>query len=714
MTHYTIGIRQFTDQLHPDLPNPTRLWGFGQGGAADFRHLGGIIAVKRGTPVQITFRNHLPARHILPVDRSIMGTENQDNRADVHLHGGFVPWTSDGGPHAWWDPDGHKGPSFVNNMVLRKGHAVPANEAEYYYPNTQGSRLVWYHDHSIGTTRLNAYAGIASAYVIYDDYELGLVAVNHLPGPLDPRTVYLVFQDKVFVSDHIERRDPTWPTIMPSSRPGDLWYAHEYDPDRWDLAPDQPAGPPPNPSVVPEFFGDTILVNGTAYPYLEVERRQYRLRMLNACQARFLNPRLVYAKRSEDTEPSRVAGPAFVQIGTEGGFLPAPVYLDGASPAETGGPTPSQLLLAPAERADLIVDFRDVPAGSTLILLADAPAPYPDGDSINDFFPGNPDTPASSRGSGPEHPDPPPDPGQGTQGAGRPADQPACPTHPDRPVRDRPRCPASRRRIPKHANVRRLTLNESFDEHGRLIQFLGTDKAVNATPEFGREYVDRPTEIVKAGSEEVWEIANLTGDTHPIHFHLVNVQILSRQDFDDVGYTGGAPTLTAGPVAPDANELGWKETVRMNPGQVTRVWMRFDLPVVPVHGAGQPAARRRLRHQGCRVRLALPHPGPRGARHDASARGRVGSSRAASPGQKPDKVIELQTSRPLADSNRAAGEPVGPSGAVLTAHSVSLAATFTRLDGSANDYAAGWRVFLQTTRPTRGWRARRDGRPTAT
>ncbi len=463
VTHYTIGIRQFADQLHPDLPNPTRLWGFGQGAASDFRHLGGIIAVKRGTPVQITFRNHLPARHILPVDRSIMGTENQDNRADVHLHGGYVPWTSDGGPHAWWDPDGHKGPSFINNKVLRKGQAVPANEAEYYYPNAQGARLVWYHDHSIGTTRLNAYAGIASGYVIYDDYELGLVSVNHLPGPLDPRTVYLVFQDKVFVSDHIERRDPTWPAIMPSSRPGDLWYAHEYDPDRWDLVPDAPAGPPPNPSVVPEFFGDTILVNGTAYPYLEVERRQYRLRMLNACQARFLNPRLVYAKQFEDTEPSKVAGPAFVQLGTEGGFLPAPVYLSGASPDEPGGPTPSQLLLAPAERADLIVDFRDVPAGSTLILLADAPAPYPHGRQHQRLLPGQPGHAGVEPGPGPQHPDPPPDPGQGPQGSGRPTDQPARPTHPHRPVR----APAGARRPDVESEARQRSPPDPQRELGR-------------------------------------------------------------------------------------------------------------------------------------------------------------------------------------------------------------------------------------------------------
>jgi spore coat protein A len=580
VTHYTIDIGQYADQLHPDLPNPTRLWGFGQGSPAHFRHLGGIIAVKRGTPVQITFRNHLPSQHILPVDRSIMGTENQDNRADVHLHGGLVPWTSDGGPHAWWDPQGHHGPSFLNNDVLRPGGSVPANEAEYYYPNEQGSRLVWYHDHSLGTTRLNAYSGIASAYVIYDDYELGLVAAHHLPGPLDPRTVYLAFQDKIFVSARIEKRDPTWSTIMPHSRPGDLWYAHVYDTERWDLGPDQPAGPPPNPSVVPEFFGDTILVNGTAYPFLEVEQREYRFRMLNACQARFLNPRLVYAKGPDYKEPGSFAGPAFVQFGTEGGFLPAPVYLDGSSLEAVSGSSPSQLLLAPAERADLIVDFRNVTAGARLILVSDADAPFPDGDPLNDYHPGNPETPSSVAGFGPN-----------TRtllqirvkvrvGAANPSIRLPGALQPTDPfvIVQVPGVPTPN---PTTASVRRLTLNETFDDHGRLIQFLGTDTPVAGSPDFGQAYLDKPTEIVKAGTEEVWEIANLTGDTHPIHFHLVNVQVLSRQAFDADHYAGGAPTLTAPAVAPDNNELGWKETVRMNPGEVTRVWMRFALPVVP-------------------------------------------------------------------------------------------------------------------------------------
>lgn len=575
--HYTIDIAQFTDQLHPDLPNPTRLWGYGQGPTSGFKHLGGVIAVKRDTPVQITFRNALPPTHIIPVDNTIMGVMgNQNNRANTHLHGGFVPWTSDGGPMAWWDPNGHVGPCFLNNSVLRAGQIVPNGEAEYYYPNHQSARLMWYHDHTFGITRINAYAGVASAYVVYDDYELSLVATNNLPGPLDPRTMYLVFQDKIFVSSNIAATDPTWQTIMPASRPGDLWYAHQYDVDRWSLGA---GAPTPDPSVIPEFFGDTILVNGSVFPYVEVEPRQYRLRMLNACNARFLNPRLVYANGAtppDSTEPANSAGPNFTQIASEGGFLPAPVMLN--------GPSQPRLLLAPAERADLIVDFRDAPPGSILILYSDAPAPYPMGDDINDYYFGRLIDPpiVTPEGRGPN-----------TRtllqfrvkplvGAADPAvNLPAVLTPLD-PflVAQTPGAPTA---IPAGVPVRRLTLNEDFDAFGRLIQFIGTDQApIPASPAaFGRAYLDQPTEVVLAGATEVWEIINLTGDTHPIHFHLVNVQVLSRQQFDAVGYAGGAPTYTWPATAPEPNELGFKETVRMNPGEVTRVLMKFDLPSAP-------------------------------------------------------------------------------------------------------------------------------------
>lgn len=207
--HYTIDIGQFEDQLHPDFANPTRLFGFGQNyspiNSSWVTHLGGMIAAKRGTPVQITFRNHLPVNHIMPIDSTVMGADLARDRVCVHLHGGLVPWTSDGGPHAWWDPHGNRGPSFMNPL----GAPLAANEAEYYYPNEQGSRLIWYHDHSFGNTRINAYAGIATGYVIYDDYELSLVSDHNLPGPLDPRTVYLIFQDKKFVKTTTQATDPT-------------------------------------------------------------------------------------------------------------------------------------------------------------------------------------------------------------------------------------------------------------------------------------------------------------------------------------------------------------------------------------------------------------------------------------------------------------------------------------------------------------------------
>ncbi|HEX9117734.1 MAG TPA: multicopper oxidase domain-containing protein, partial [Anaerolineae bacterium] len=366
--------------------------------------------------------------------------------------------------------------------------------------------------------------------------------------------------------------DPAWPLIMPNSRPGDLWYPHVYEEDRWGSA----AGAP-NPSCVPEYFADTILVNGTVYPYLEVEQRQYRFRLLNACNARFLSPRLVYANGTtfpDSTEPNaNASGPAFVQIGNEAGFLPAPAMLN--------GPQQPRLLLAPAERADLIVDFRNVPAGSILILYSDAPAPYPMGDSRNDYYPNNPKTPSSMPGYGPNTRTLLQIKVKARAGAADPPIKLPATLTPTDPfmIQQVPGVPTP---IPAGVPVRRLTLNETVDSFGRLIQMLGTDQSPTANSTlFGREYMDMPTEVIQAGSTEVWEIVNLTGDTHPMHFHLVNVQVLSRQPFSAKTYAGGVPNYLGPATAPDPNEMGWKETVRMSPGTVTRVIMKFDLPGTP-------------------------------------------------------------------------------------------------------------------------------------
>src|SRR5262249_52559037 len=163
---YAIRVGEFSQLMHPDLPGPTKFWGYADvtnGQAPNHRYLGGVIVAKKNRPVRLKAINQLPAVHPLPVDTTIMGSELDPNRICVHLHGGLVDWTSDGGPHAWFSPTG-SGPSFLN------GTGVPG-EALYRYPNHQSARLFWYHDHAIGITRLNAYAGIASAYIIRDDVE---------------------------------------------------------------------------------------------------------------------------------------------------------------------------------------------------------------------------------------------------------------------------------------------------------------------------------------------------------------------------------------------------------------------------------------------------------------------------------------------------------------------------------------------------------------
>jgi spore coat protein A len=614
-THYTIDIGQFQDQLHPDL-GPTTLWGFGQNFINNTnwtKHLGGVIVAQKGQPIQITFRNRLtdtgapggiPLPNIIPVDTTIPGAEQAQNRTAVHAHGGYVPWISDGGPFDWWAPNGIHGPSFLNNQVLRPGQNVPSNEAEYYYPNQQSARFIWYHDHAYGITRINAYAGIASAYVITDSYEAQLVAQNKLPGPVDPRTLYLVFQDKIFVNTSTATQDPTWNSVTPTASQGlgSLWYAHFYDPGRWTLGP-HPAGLPPNPSVIPEFFGDTILVNGTVFPIVTLQQRQYRLRMLNACNARFLNPRLIQANgntwpdsaeplNNNYTNPPVAAG--FIQIGSEGGFLPYPVYLNLQGQ--------QQLLMAPAERADLIVDLRNVPVG-TYLLYNDASAPYPGGDDANDYYTGNTlNTASGAAGFGPNTRTllqivvtartGPADPAITLPNVFTPTDpflldqKPSVPSPIPGPTDNSMRLTVSPGKKNAKVNVRHLTLNEDFDQYGRLIQKLGTN-ATTSPGQFGLDYTATPTEITNEGDYEVWEIANLTGDTHPIHFHLVNVQVLARAPFSSTTYSGVAYP-TADPLAPDFNELGWKETVRMNPSEVTWVLMKFDLPKVPFKVPSSP------------------------------------------------------------------------------------------------------------------------------
>jgi spore coat protein A len=280
---------------------------------------------------------------------------------------------------------------------------------------------------------------------------------------------------------------------------------------------------------------------------------------------------------------------------------------DEVDPANPGG----ALLTAPAERWDVVVDFNGK-GGKKYVLVNDAPAPFPMGDSVNDY--------------------PQIDPVKGTVIGDTTvlmrfevkANSPAIPADarflitPNTPLAANPLAlidaPLAGQKANAQASglnwsnattkalpvptrpgvtVRQLTANEVFDAYGRLIQMMGTN--VSTSPgDFSREYMDPATETPPAGATEVRQIVNLTGDVHPVHFHLVNAQLLSRQPIDPVAYADVKPgpkgkLITTGPArGPLPTELGWKETFKMNPGEVTTIIMKFDLPWVPFYVPTSP------------------------------------------------------------------------------------------------------------------------------
>jgi len=605
VTHYTLDVVQFQDQLTGGVLGNTTLRGFHpaliKAGPATPAHLGGIIVAERGVPLQITFRNKLPGgKHIIPNDTSIEGANQASNRVAVHIHGGLVSWISDGGPFDWWTPDGTHGLSFLNNAVLNPGAA--ADEAEYYYGNDQSARMQWYHDHAHGITRINAYAGIATAYFIRDNFERHLQTMG-LPQFIEAggNEIPLVVQDKVFVGSNINLIDPTWKNVVApiATTPGNLWYPHLYERNRWRKT--YSALPVPNPSCIPEMFGDTMLVNGTAFPKVTVEGRRYRLRALNACNARFLNLQLYVADASADgitldalgnpTNTPFIDGAqniaAILQIGAEGGFLDKPVQVPTNQPINLANPNvpTGSLIIAPAERADLIIDFSKH-VGQDIILYTDCPAPFPGGDPRFDYFPGwntaqNPVNAYTKKGFGPN-----------TRilmrfhvVAGADATPLAITTTTDFIAEasanslvwnDPYLVPPGVTTPPANVPVRNLTLNEAFDDFGRLMQLIGTD-VVQPGGGYGMAHMATPTEIVSNGATEIWQIANLTADVHPMHFHLVNVQIINRYPINPLAPFAGAAGAVRGP---DPNESGWKETVRVYPGEIVTVIMKFTLPEI--------------------------------------------------------------------------------------------------------------------------------------
>jgi spore coat protein A len=527
--------------------------------------------------------------------------------AVVHLHGGEVPPELDGGPDAWVTSNGIKGHGYYSFA------GAPANAATYKYPNTQEASPIWFHDHALGITRLNVYAGLAGAYLITDP-DLSLPTGLH-PAGLDRNgsveyTVPIVLQDRMFDADG--------QLFFQADSAGNLLWATN----------------PQHPYWSPEFVGDTIVVNGKAWPYLNVEPKRYRFWFINGSNARTYEMFLI--------DPLGVAiPPRMWVIATDGGYLDAPVMV-------------KKLVMMPGERYEVIVDFAGVAPGTNLVLKNTAKTPFPGGATpqgatlgqIMQFRVG-----ACT---------------SGLCGAADTSFNPVGATL--RPAVNKivrlPGAPGGPAISTQNVQVTRaLTLNEVMGMPqivpdpvtgiptaypGGPLEILvnntkwSGESDRNLAPnyqDFTQITVNGITtyysETPKEGDTEIWEIINLTADAHPIHLHLVQFQLIDRQSFNVNAYSaaynaafpastvdpaciggvfcpgfgpplnynpsnasggkyGGNPNVAAvgkngkplylsGKAAPpDPNEAGWKDTVIMYPGQVTRIavrWAPTDLPV---------------------------------------------------------------------------------------------------------------------------------------
>jgi len=464
-----INMTTFKQKLHHDLP-PTPLWGY------NGIYPGPTFEVRTGSPIKVKYSNSLPTTHFLPVDTTIHGSEaNQPQvRTIVHLHGLRVAPDSDGYPEAWFTSDGKTGP-------------VLFNPNPFFYPNEQQATNLWYHDHAIGSTRLNIYTGLAGFYFIRDSVE------DSLNIPRGQFEVPLMIQDRIFNADG----SLEYPVAVGGT--------HQF----W----------------IPEFFGDTALVNGMVFPHLDVEPRRYRFRMLNACNARFLHMTLVETDGSGN--PMGMAGPMFNIIGTDGGLRPSPV-------------ASNDLLHAPAERFDVIIDFTGL-NGKFFVLTNDAPDPFPGGGEV------------------------------------------ALPQIMMFRV-VKALSSADTTEIPQTLNPVPQNIDPATAVNTRNLVLSEADRASDGFPIIGqldnKLWDDPVTENPQIHSTEIWQLINTTGDAHPKHIHLVQFQILNRQAFDQKFFaTTGKLKFTAPPTPPAPEEVNaYKDVIKAFPGTVTRLIMKFDPP----------------------------------------------------------------------------------------------------------------------------------------
>jgi spore coat protein A, manganese oxidase len=471
---YSFTQTEIARQLHPHLP-PTPLWAYddGSGLAGQSGSFGMAVVARSGTPLEVTYTHDLPETYPdwLPVDTRLTPLGNEV-RLMTHLHGGFVAAESDGNPAV--TPDGF-GPGDTQSVFYT--NQLPQMPAS----------LLWFHDHGLGTTRLNVFAGLAAAYILRDEFDTGSEP-NPIGIPGGAYEVPLVIQDRQF--------NPDGTFLYPTT---------DIEGATW----------------IGEYFGDTMLVNGKVWPFLDVEPRMYRLRILNGCNARILS--------------LDVGGPNLWQIGAEGGMWDVPVPVD-------------RLVLAPAERADVLVDFSTF-SGQTLVLKNRNPSkpvvtPAPSLTQVMQIRVGNTVSqpgPSSVPSSLP----------------GRAAD------------------------LHNPVNTRYITLNEiDIDEATWFLNLNGVHFDEGPT-----------TETPKVGTVEDWVYVNLTGDTHPMHMHLVTFQVVGRTPFDAEAYEEGnegphgvpggidpSPFATGPMLPPAPEERGFKDTVKVNPGYFTTIRAKFELP----------------------------------------------------------------------------------------------------------------------------------------
>lgn len=585
--YYEIALRQLSQQILPAGLPATTVWGYGAVATGSKRGLllhnapSLTIEATWNTPVRVKWINDLKDAagnflpHLLPVDPTLHwanppgSTAGRDTRPTfnstpapytgpvpmiTHVHGAVgVGDESDGYAEAWYLPDASNIPAdfaregswyefFAGKALAKFGETWGPGFATFQYPNSNRASTLWYHDHTLGMTRLNVYAGPAGFYLLRGgpagdaavlDTRSGTPAL--LPGPapkandkFPPNKSYyeipVAIQDRSFNAD------------------GSLFYPDSrafFDDIAGPFIPDSDISPLWNP----EFFGNMLMVNGTTWPFHTVEQVRYRLRMLNGCQSRFLI-----------LDFNAIPGVEVWQIGNEGGFLAAPVNLSAAHG--------NRLLMGLAERADLIVDFSQVPPGNYVLGNVGPDEPFSGGEPDYDFDMADPDTT-----------------GQVMQLRVVPAVA-ADPSTPPQFLQLPAITP-----LPAATFTRRLVLLEemsAFFADAPAEALLGTlagDPGEAPAAWTKRLWMEPVSENPALGATEVWELYNATGDAHPMHIHEVVFEVIDRQDIlvdeqtEEVRLAPGSLPTPAEPW-----ETGFKDTVIAYPGQVTRLRAQFNTP----------------------------------------------------------------------------------------------------------------------------------------